>query len=68
MGDRVKIVAKDNHDRETVSDWLIADNVVRSYAEDIVAQLNSCVGEDSLWYYFVMPMDYELYDAYKNLY
>lgn len=60
---KVKIIIVDNFDRETVSDTLLADNVIEHYAHIICDLLNKREGENTANYYRVVDLDYELYNA-----
>ena len=59
----MKIVATDNFDRETVSDYLVAENITSNdYAEAMCDALNAKFGgDDALRFYQVKPDDYVLY-------
>ena len=58
----MKIVKIDNFDRDFISDELIAENVLKYYADEIVKMLNSqCSGSNSPDYFEVKPDDYKLY-------
>lgn len=58
----VKIIGKDNYGRDNVSDFLIADNVSRSYAESVIKFLQERVtGDDSTWP-VIVDIDYKLYE------
>lgn len=56
----MKIVGKDNYNRETVSDVLVAENVKEHYGKRIVKFLNE---RNSNTYYELVEDDYKLYDA-----
>jgi hypothetical protein len=57
----MKIIGKDNYDRETISDVLVAENVTKYYANLIVTLLNNSpvVGEND--FYVAVADDYQLY-------
>lgn len=58
----MKIIAKDNFDRETVSENLVAENVSQFYAPIIVRFLNEKFsGMDAPHFFAVEPDDYKLY-------
>lgn len=63
----MKIIRVDNFDDPTVSDELIAENVGEEYGESIVELLNSYDRAYYEWFKLV-PDDYKLYDAVKELY
>ena len=57
----MKVIKKDNYDRENVSDVLVCENCTNTYAERITDLLNKLEGEDSPDYYKAVPDDYKLY-------
>lgn len=57
----MKVIAKDNFDRETISDQLIKPNVSQIEGDQIVNNLNK--SENQNWFYVVVEDDYKLYDA-----
>ena len=58
----MKIINVDNFDRDTVSDTLVAENVPKYYAKDIVEFLNDKYsGSTSSDYFMIKPNDYKLY-------
>lgn len=57
----MKIIVKDNFDRESVSDRLIAENVSEHWAERIVDAMNAREHEHSPDFFKAVPDDYELY-------
>jgi hypothetical protein len=57
----MKIICKDNFDREHVSDKLIAENVDAVYAYRIAKLLNESEGESSSHFYLAVSDDYVLY-------
>jgi len=57
----MKIIKKDNFDRENVSDVLVCENCPIGYATLIADLLNNRAGEDSPDYYKAVPDDYKLY-------
>lgn len=63
----MKIIRVNNYDDPTVSDKLIAENVSRLDGEGIVELLNCYSRAMDEWYKLV-PDDYKLYDAVKELY
>lgn len=57
----MKIVATDNYDRETVSEWVVADNISNEYFGNIMVNaLNERQGDPN-WFMKLVPDDYELY-------
>lgn len=63
----MKIVAKDNFDRDYIPDQLVAENVNEFMGNRIVNLLNSTVQDDSPTYYFLEEDDYELLTI-ENIY
>lgn len=59
----MKIIAKDNFDRDNVSDILIAENVNEFNANHIAKLLNDSEGAMSPYYYKAVEDDYKLYDG-----
>lgn len=58
----MKIVQRDNFDRENISESLIAENVPLFWAEKIVTFLNDeFSGPESPFYCAAKPDDYKLY-------
>ncbi len=57
----MKIICKDNFDRETVSDFLVAENVHSHIGNRIVTLLNQAEGETSPNHFVLVPDDYKLY-------
>lgn len=58
----VKIICKDNFDRESHSESLVAENVNEFYAQHIVIYLNERFSSDSSdEFYVAKPDDYKLY-------
>lgn len=55
----MKIIKKDNFDREMVSEVLICEHVNPNYAAKIIDGLNS--DENSSDWFKAVPDDYELY-------
>ena len=59
----MKVIKKDNFDREHISDTLVAENVSEYFAKEIVDLLNGKFGGDYADDYFVaVPDDYKLYE------
>ena len=56
----MKIIGKDNYNRENVSDYLVAENVNWYYGKKIVELLNRNV---SSTFYEAVEDDYKLYGA-----
>ncbi len=61
-----KVIAKDNYDRDSVSDSLEKDNLSFDEATTLAAKLND-ENKRSDKYYMVVPQDHKLFDAYENL-
>jgi hypothetical protein len=57
----MKIICKDNYDREHVSDTLVCENVNEYYANHITKLLNEKEGDHSPDYYRAVPDDHKLY-------
>lgn len=58
----MKIIGRDNFDRDSVSDILIAENVHEAWAERIVTFLNGSNGYTGPWYCQVVDDSYQLYN------
>ena len=56
----MKIIAKDNYDRETISDYLVAENLNDYYGKMITNLLNRTASDT---FYEAVEDDYKLYDA-----
>lgn len=64
----MKIIAKDNFDRENVADYLVAENVHLSYAHEIATFLQSKYGgEQASRYYTVVDDEYRLWGGMAEL-
>lgn len=66
----MKIVAVDNHARESVADLLVAENITnRSYANVMAKALNDryCTGDNAPRFYQVMDDDYRLSRGMEDL-
>ena len=57
----MKIICKDNYDRETVSDSLVAENLSGYYAELIARLLNQHFGEESQGFFEAVPDYHKLH-------
>lgn len=57
----MKIIIKSSFDSESVSDVLVCDNVGEYFGKKITDLLNSSDGQDSIYYYELVPDDYKLY-------
>lgn len=57
----MKIKAVDNFGRETVSDWLVCENVNAHMGAQIVRLLNESEGERSSYCYELVSDDHVLY-------
>jgi hypothetical protein len=59
----MKIIAKSNHDKETVSDIVIATNVTQYYGDIIVEYLNSilCRNDYDPFFYLLVKDNHKLY-------
>ena len=59
----MKIICVSNFDKETVSDSLVCENVIRYYGEFLTKTLNDKFsGDDSPNYYNLVEDDYKLYE------
>ena len=59
----MKVIKKDNYDREHISDTLVAENVSEYFAKEIVDLLNGRFSGDSAEDYFAaVPDDHKLYE------
>lgn len=57
-----KIVAYDNFNRETVSEWVAADNIRSEIdGKTMVEALVAKVHDNGPWMYKLVPQDYKLY-------
>lgn len=66
----MKIIAKDNLDRDTVAEELIADSIKDAgFATTMAQALNDkyCTHDLSPWYYVVRQDDYRLWAGMENL-
>lgn len=64
----MKIIAKDNFDRECIADELIAENVPEYYVDTMVDALNKTYsGEDALRWFVSKPDDYVLWKGMEEL-
>lgn len=60
----MKIVASDNFNRETVSEFLVCDNIKsRYYADLILWRLQDTETDSGEWVYKLVDDNYILYDA-----
>lgn len=57
----MKLICKDNFNRETISDSIIAENVDEYWAAEIKSALNDRLGENSPVFIDAVPEDYKLY-------
>lgn len=57
----MKVIIKDNYNRETVSDTLYKENVSEEEGKEICTLLN--INPNGCDYYIVVEDDYKLYDA-----
>lgn len=57
----MKLICKDNYNRESISDSLIAENVSEFWANQIKTALNDKMGENSSTFVDAVQDDYELY-------
>lgn len=62
----MKIIAEDNYNREHIPDTLVAENVHKSYIEEIVDFLNTKVELTDRWCRAV-PDDYRLNRGMEDL-
>lgn len=57
-----KIVAHSNFDNETVSEFVVADNIPAFYAEKLIHFMQKEIAsKDATYYYKLVDLDYELY-------
>lgn len=64
----MKIVAKDNFDRDSVADYLVAENVHLSYAHEIASFLQKRYGgEQASRFYKAVGDDYRLWRGMEEL-
>ena len=57
----MKIICVDNFNRETVNDWLVADNVNKRMGERIIEALNKQESDESPTYFRLVEDDYKLF-------
>ena len=57
----MKVIKKDNYDRENVSDVLVCENCPDAYAERIADLLNRDEAWNTSDFFKAVPDDYELY-------
>lgn len=57
----MKIKASDNYDRDTVSDFLVCENISEYYGNMIVKFLNDREGDNSSQFYSLESDDHKLY-------
>jgi hypothetical protein len=57
----MKIICKDNFDRDYISERLVAENVSEYYAKIIVRLLNESEPVDGAYFYKAESDDYKLY-------
>lgn len=57
----MKVVGVSNFDKETVSDLLIAENVILTWAVRFAKLCNEFVGDDNRYHFVVKLDDYKLY-------
>lgn len=57
----MKIIAKDNFDRENISEFVVATEVNKYYANLIAKLLNNRGSDDQPYFYKAVPDDYKLY-------
>lgn len=64
----MKIITKDNFDRDVFAETVVAENVNKYIGEEIVSLLNDKHWtESSDHYYALVEDDYKLYDGYADL-
>lgn len=57
-----KIIAKDNFDRDTISDRLVCDNIMSHWdGQTMVDALNGIGTPDRMWFYRLVEQSHELY-------
>jgi hypothetical protein len=57
----MKIIARDNRDRDYISDKLIAENLSQKDAETVLDALNKGASDSSDWFFEIVPDDHKLY-------
>lgn len=64
-----KIIATDNFNRESVADWLVADNISNeAFAETMAEALNEKYGgQFASDYYMVVPQEQKLWRGMEEL-
>lgn len=64
----MKIVTKDNFNRDLFKERVVAENVDESFGKQLVKAWNARYWNDHSDYYLVLVEDdYELYDGYADL-
>lgn len=63
----MKIIGIDNFGRESVADWLIAENVVETFAEAIADFLNKDASNSSTYWYKAVDDDHKLWRGMEEL-
>ncbi|MFC3206848.1 hypothetical protein [Aquamicrobium soli] len=64
----MKIIGKDNFDRESVADILVCENVANEYlGELMVDALNAASGEGGARFYSLRPDDYKLWRGMEEV-
>lgn len=58
----MKIIGTSNFDNESVSDFLVCENVNEHWGQRIVKLINEREGENSSYFYKLVPDDHELYE------
>ena len=57
----MKIIARDNYNRDDRSETLVDENVAEYYAKLVAKLLNAYEPEDTPNYYVAMPDDFKLF-------
>lgn len=58
----MKIIIKDNFDRDNVSDVLVCENINKEFGEKIVNLLNIKESDNSPYFFKLVENDYKLYE------
>lgn len=62
----MKVILKDNFDRESTSDVLLEDDLSEEKAKEVADKYNSRHREDHPWFAKVVSDDYKLYEFDPN--
>jgi len=61
--DKLKIVAFDNFDRETVSEFVVVENIKKGFEQMLLKPLVDSETNNGDWCYKLVSDDYKPYDA-----